>query len=115
MSRGADRPCGAGETDGWVGVEVSDTGLGIPTGEQERVFEEFHRIHPAQAQGTGLGLAISRRLARLLGGDLTLVRSEVGRDPPLPSGSRTIFRPPRSTRAATERYRPCRPPEPPAR
>jgi signal transduction histidine kinase len=69
---------GAAETDGWVGVEVSDTGLGIPTGEQERVFEEFHRIHPAQAQGTGLGLAISRRLTRLLGGDLTLVRSEVG-------------------------------------
>jgi signal transduction histidine kinase len=69
---------GGGEGGGWIGMEVVDTGLGIPLAEQERIFEEFHRIHPGHAQGTGLGLAISRRLARLLGGDLTLVRSAVG-------------------------------------
>jgi signal transduction histidine kinase len=67
----------AGAPQDWIGIEIVDTGLGIPLEEQERVFEEFHRLHPAEAQGTGLGLAISRRLMRLLGGELTLVHSEV--------------------------------------
>ena len=62
----------------WIRVDVSDTGLGIPAEEQDRVFEEFHRIHRDHARGVGLGLAISRRIARLLGGDVTLA-SEVGR------------------------------------
>jgi signal transduction histidine kinase len=62
----------------WVAVEVSDTGVGIPPEERERVFEEFHRAHPGQAQGAGIGLAIARRIARMLGGELTL-ESEVGR------------------------------------
>jgi two-component system phosphate regulon sensor histidine kinase PhoR len=62
----------------WVAVEVADTGVGIPAEERERVFEEFHRAHPGQAPGAGIGLAIARRLARMLGGELT-VASEVGR------------------------------------
>ncbi len=58
-------------------VVVTDTGVGIPAGEQDRVFDEFHRVPGAGAAGHGLGLAISRRIARLLGGDVTL-RSDPG-------------------------------------
>ncbi|MBX6364981.1 MAG: PAS domain S-box protein [Gemmatimonadetes bacterium] len=62
----------------WVAVRVSDTGLGIPEDKRERVFQEFTRLHPEARDGAGVGLANSRRIARLLGGDITL-RSEVGR------------------------------------
>jgi signal transduction histidine kinase len=59
---------------------VSDTGVGIPAADQERIFEEFlqleHRVARRQ-RGTGLGLPLSRRLAELLGGSLT-VRSQSG-------------------------------------
>jgi signal transduction histidine kinase len=60
-----------------VEVSVRDTGPGIPPEERERIFAEFHRVAGAGAQGVGLGLAISRKIARLLGGDLTL-ESEPG-------------------------------------
>ncbi|WP_141582554.1 ATP-binding protein [Actinomadura sp. WMMA1423] len=56
---------------------VADTGVGIPPGEQERVFEEFYQVPGGKPGGTGLGLTYSRRLAQALGGDLTL-ESEVG-------------------------------------
>jgi signal transduction histidine kinase/CheY-like chemotaxis protein len=59
---------------------VADTGVGIAAADQARIFEEFTQIeNPLQryTQGTGLGLPLSRRLARLLGGDVT-VESEVG-------------------------------------
>lgn len=65
-----------GEGD-WVTVDVVDTGCGIPVEDQERIFEEFQRLEPDRARGAGIGLAISRRIARLLGGDLT-VRSVPG-------------------------------------
>ena len=54
-------------------VRVEDDGPGIPAELRARVFEEFFRVKPdaASARGNGLGLAISRRIARLLGGDVT--------------------------------------------
>jgi signal transduction histidine kinase len=66
------------EAEGWVEVRVADTGPGIAAENQERIFHEFEQIIGATARGgTGLGLPISRKLARLLGGDLT-VQSRVG-------------------------------------
>jgi signal transduction histidine kinase len=61
----------------WLAIAVSDTGPGIPTEELDRIFHEFHRVPGSRGQGHGLGLAISRRVARLLGGDVT-VRSTFG-------------------------------------
>jgi PAS domain S-box-containing protein len=61
----------------WIALSVSDTGPGIPAEKQELLFQEFTRLDSTSPLGTGLGLAISRRIARLLGGDLTL-QSELG-------------------------------------
>ena len=61
-----------------VVFRVSDHGLGIPTELQERIFEPFERFDPHSGVGTGLGLPVSRRLAEVLGGQLT-VESVVGR------------------------------------
>jgi signal transduction histidine kinase len=52
-------------------VTVSDQGSGIDPTDQQRIFERFERVR-AHQDGTGLGLAISRRLARSMGGDVTL-------------------------------------------
>mgnify|MGYP001042078879 CR=1 FL=1 len=75
---GASPGCGPG-TDGWIAITVDDTGQGIPRDQIERIFGEFVQLPPAsgESKGTGLGLAISSRIARLLGGDLT-VESEEG-------------------------------------
>jgi signal transduction histidine kinase len=67
----------------WVALQVADTGVGIAAADLERIFDEFEQVNAgarsdSARRGTGLGLAISRRLARLLGGDLTVV-SEPGR------------------------------------
>jgi len=64
-----------------VAISVTDNGPGIPESEREAIFREFYRGKSDGAQsraGAGLGLAIARRVARLLGGDLTL-DSEVGK------------------------------------
>ena len=63
----------------WVAVDVTDTGPGIPENQQGLLFQEFRRLETAgDERGLGIGLAISRRIARALGGDVT-VHSEVGR------------------------------------
>ena len=64
-----------------VGFAVQDTGIGISADQLALVFDEFYQADPKLTRrhgGAGLGLAISRRLARLMGGDLT-VTSETGR------------------------------------
>ncbi len=76
-----------------VVVAVTDHGPGIPVEDQERIFARFERLAATQTQtGTGLGLYISRRLARGMGGDVT-VTSTPG------SGSTFAFRLPAATRA----------------
>jgi PAS domain S-box-containing protein len=65
---------------GRVLLTVRDRGLGIPPGEQERIFEKFYRLDPALTRGvggSGLGLFISRELVARMGGSLT-VRSQPG-------------------------------------
>ena len=63
-------------TAGTASLIVSDEGPGIAPADQQRIFERFERADAKQG-GTGLGLAISRRLARSMGGDVT-VDSEPG-------------------------------------
>ncbi len=53
-------------------IIVADTGIGIPAGLTGHVFEEFYQVPGIRRGGTGLGLPYARRLARILGGDLTL-------------------------------------------
>lgn len=62
-----------------VEVTVSDTGVGIPEADRERIFESFQQggRGAAREEGTGLGLTLSRRIVELLGGRMWL-ESEVG-------------------------------------
>jgi signal transduction histidine kinase len=65
----------------WIELSVSDTGIGMTRGQQAKLFEEFSQADATTAQrfgGTGLGLAITRKLARMMGGDVT-VTSEPGK------------------------------------
>ncbi len=92
VARGSRWP--AQRTNDWVRIDVWDRGPGIPADARERVFDEFTRLQPDRRGGAGLGLAISRRLARALGGELT-VESEPG------VGSRfTLWLPASTARAA---------------
>ncbi len=63
-----------------IGLQVRDTGVGIPSEKLETVFDPFVQLdtgYARQQEGTGLGLAISRDLARGMGGELS-ASSEVG-------------------------------------
>ncbi len=67
----------------WIALQVADSGLGIAPADHERIFDEFEQVNAgprgdSMQRGTGLGLPISRRLARLMGGDITVV-SELGK------------------------------------
>ena len=65
----------------WIEFIVADTGIGMTAEQQAKLFEEFSQADATTAQrfgGTGLGLAITRKLARMMGGDVTLA-SEPGK------------------------------------
>jgi adenylate cyclase len=65
----------------WIELSVSDTGIGMTAEQQAKLFAEFSQADVTTAQrfgGTGLGLAITRKLARMMGGDVT-VTSEPGK------------------------------------
>jgi signal transduction histidine kinase len=49
-------------------VSIADEGLGIPPGEQERIFTKFYRADQSGQGGTGLGLFIARGLLAAMGG-----------------------------------------------
>ena len=59
-------------------LEVLDSGIGIATHEQQRIFDEYYQVAGINAQGLGLGLPIVKSLCELLGHTLS-VRSAVGR------------------------------------
>jgi signal transduction histidine kinase len=61
------------EQDGDLAVVIiADQGKGIAVADQARIFEKFERIDTAEPGGSGLGLYIARRLARAMGGDITV-------------------------------------------
>jgi signal transduction histidine kinase len=65
----------------WVELAVADSGIGMTAEQQSKLFQDFAQADSLTARrygGTGLGLAISRKLARMMGGDVT-VASESGK------------------------------------
>jgi signal transduction histidine kinase len=61
-------------------VSISDTGIGIPKNQLDRLFRPFQQLDSGLTRkydGSGLGLSISKKLANLMGGDI-LVQSELG-------------------------------------
>lgn len=63
----------APRADGWIAVQVRDTGPGVPEHLREAIFAESSCLPEHEGKpGVGLGLAIARRVARLLDGDLTV-------------------------------------------
>ena len=66
----------------WLTVDIEDTGVGMRQDQAERLFLPFGQADTTVTRshgGTGLGLTISRRLASLMGGDVELLRTEIGR------------------------------------
>jgi signal transduction histidine kinase/CheY-like chemotaxis protein len=64
-----------------IGIRISDTGIGIASDKQSRIFNPFEQAESSTSRqfgGTGLGLPLSKKLAQALGGDLTLVKSAPG-------------------------------------
>ena len=70
IQAGRREPGGEGASLGWIAVQ--DQGEGLSGEQAARVFEKFERLGRSGDGGSGLGLYISRRLARAMGGDLTV-------------------------------------------
>ena len=59
----------------WVELAVADSGIGLTAEQQAKLFQDFTQADSLTARrygGTGLGLALSRKLARMMGGDVTV-------------------------------------------
>ncbi len=69
----------AASDEKWITLEVSDTGLGIPSNLRPHLFEEFYRIKTPETQnipGTGLGLVICKKIVDELGGSIQVESKE---------------------------------------
>ncbi len=87
------------EYQSWICFNIQDTGIGMSSQQQQRVFEAFIQADsstPHRYGGTGLGLAISRHFCKLMGGELILVDSQIGK------GSLFKMRLPTLTQPSTE-------------
>ena len=82
------------QNESWATVDVVDTGIGIPKDKQNLIFQEFTRLGEDSRPGVGLGLAISYRIARAIGGNIT-VESEPGK-----GSTFTLWLPPSSEKAS---------------
>ncbi|MDE2059126.1 MAG: PAS domain S-box protein [candidate division NC10 bacterium] len=71
----AVRHHGAKNGGGWVAIELTDTGRGIPPEEVERIFDPFYTTRPG---GTGLGLTITQKIIDNLGGRIEVISREGG-------------------------------------
>jgi Histidine kinase-, DNA gyrase B-, and HSP90-like ATPase len=92
----------------WVEFAVADTGIGMTAEQQAKLFQDFTQADSLTARrygGTGLGLAISRKLARMMGGDVT-VASELGQGIGVhgaPAGQRDTLAKPQTNKQGSER------------
>lgn len=70
----------AGIKDSRITFEIGDTGMGIPRGKRNAIFEEFSQLNPSSSgenqKGTGLGLAISKKLVEAMGGSIELEQNK---------------------------------------
>lgn len=74
--------CEADSGHNGICFEVTDTGIGIPETQKEKVFEMFVQADGSMTRrfgGTGLGLALSKKLAQALGGDIKITKTELGK------------------------------------
>jgi signal transduction histidine kinase len=85
---------GATTGDGYLRITVDDNGIGIPAGQHEAIFRNFHRAHSGSGYtGTGLGLAICKRIVERHGGTIVATGNDAG-------GSRVVFTLPAAREAA---------------
>ncbi|WP_291727213.1 ATP-binding protein [Leisingera sp. F5] len=68
----------ASATSGWLQIDFTDNGSGVPAEFQQMIFEKFSRVSPERAGGAGLGLAICREVMQRLGGNVSYLPGHGG-------------------------------------